>query len=489
MDSKQKGRRILGCFFALFIFMVSLVWLGGLLHYGDNAPESERSYNSVRLAPFYKDKEKYDVLLLGTSHMIYGVDPMKLWKEEGITAFDIACHAAALPTQYWELVNALDYTEPKLLVLDCAYISGEIKYNSMSRLHMAFDPIPLSFNKIRAVMDLADEGDNSIDKNFLTELLFPFTLYHSRWNELGKTAFDPIVGKCKGGGILVGIWQAEPHTYTDRTSQEKLAEKTLAMEYLERIIQLCQGRNIDVLLTYLPLSATEAEKKEANTVYDIAQEYHVNYIDFLDINIIDPSIDLFDRDHLNPSGADKVTHYLEQYIKDNYDIPDRRSDPDYEKWDQDYLEYRAFRMDVLRQQTELKTYLMLLRDEGLDVLFQIQDPSFMQNDTCMTLFRNLGADTAGLEWERCLLIDRPGGEFATVWADEEAENVHMTALGKTRLQAGALYVEDKKYLPPLGENEKGGMRIVVLKHETGELVDVLRFAPIDSPDGTSEAVR
>ena len=37
-------------------------------------------------------------------------------------------------------------------------------------------------------------------------------------------------------------------------------------------------------------------------------------------------------DHLNVFGAEKVSRYLGKYLKDNYNIPDRRKDGDYASW-------------------------------------------------------------------------------------------------------------------------------------------------------------
>ena len=67
----------------------------------------------------------------------------------------------------------------------------------------------------------------------------------------------------------------------------------------------------------------------------------VPYINFNDIyNEVgfDYSTDLGDSSHCNYNGAKKVTNYLADYINTNYDLEDRRDDPDYNLWELD-LEY------------------------------------------------------------------------------------------------------------------------------------------------------
>ena len=43
-------------------------------------------------------------------------------------------------------------------------------------------------------------------------------------------------------------------------------------------------------------------------------------------------------DHMNSAGAEKVSAYLADYLKDNYELTDHRGDKDYAEWDRDYNE-------------------------------------------------------------------------------------------------------------------------------------------------------
>lgn len=46
------------------------------------------------------------------------------------------------------------------------------------------------------------------------------------------------------------------------------------------MIEDCQDRGIEVVLTYLPFSAAPVQQMTANYIYDIAEEYNVGYINF-----------------------------------------------------------------------------------------------------------------------------------------------------------------------------------------------------------------
>ena len=82
-------------------------------------------------------------------------------------------------------------------------------------------------------------------------------------------------------------------------------------------------------------------------------------LDFLDLNLkteeigINWKTDSLDNgDHLNYSGADKVTRYLGNYLTQNYTFPDHRGEKTYRTWDKEYkiYEQKAVReMKVIRK--------------------------------------------------------------------------------------------------------------------------------------------
>lgn len=96
-------------------------------------------------------------------------------------------------------------------------------------------------------------------------------------------------------------------------------EETIGMEYLRKIIEYCQKNKIEILLTYLPAPVDDMNVSISKYVKNISEEYKTNYINFLNMDLIDNNIDFFDNwYHLNPSGARKATDYLGNYIVKNY---------------------------------------------------------------------------------------------------------------------------------------------------------------------------
>ena len=140
-------RRILAVFFTLILLITALFGLSELV---------KRKSSYIQYADFFDEKQNFDVLFFGTSHMMDAVYPMKLWKDHGFLSYNCGGHANALATTYWAAQMALEYTTPSLVVIDCYDITEEAKTsrNSFSYVHLTMDAFPLSRTKIRAVYDL-----------------------------------------------------------------------------------------------------------------------------------------------------------------------------------------------------------------------------------------------------------------------------------------------------------------------------------------------
>ena len=77
-----------------------------------------------RFSPFLKNGKEYDVLFTGNSRVVNGIYPMELWEKYGIASYNIAANGNTLPVTYWTLMNALDYSQPRLVVVDIRWKLG-----------------------------------------------------------------------------------------------------------------------------------------------------------------------------------------------------------------------------------------------------------------------------------------------------------------------------------------------------------------------------
>lgn len=416
---KRRIRVLASAAAALALTAVMLGWLAGL---------TQRKDSDFQYGPFFQQKEPFDVLFFGSSHILYGAYPMELWEDYGIVSYNLGGHGVHIPTTYWVMENALRVHKPRLVVVDCYLLEKQTKmFNNFSQVHQSLDVFPLSLTKVQAAFDLLD--DSAFDEEFPGRgdrtrtklgLLCSFFQYHNRWTELDTDDFSPRYTVEKGAESF-NVTVAQPRT---PHPTDEVLEQTTGMEYLRRIIRDCQAEGIEVLLVYVPFPAGTTEWREANTAAMIAEEYGVDYINYLQLDVADFATDCLDSwSHLNPSGARKVTEHLGRYITEHYDIPDRRGDADYAGWYADYEAYTDFKLELLGQQTDLKSYLMLLQDKHVSSCVYLAESALWSDPgQYRSLLENIGVDSGMLRTggPTLAVIDRTNGRVTCLGPGETA---------------------------------------------------------------------
>ena len=404
----------------------------------------ERKSSEIKYTDFFEQDKDFDVLFMGTSHVLNAVYPMELWDDYGIISYNFGGHSNQIATTYWVMKNALEFTTPKVVVIDCLALSSNSKCSDLfSYLHLSLDTFPLSMTKVKAIWDLLDDPvlDEAIENGTAREsdeprtkigLLWDYSVYHSRWTEIGQSDFELSHTYEKGAESRIAVTRGNLNKIS---SEQKMESGTTGEQYLRRMIEDCQDRGIEVLLTYLPFPANGEQQMEANYVYDIAEEYGVNYINFLNINLINYQTDLYDEaSHLNPSGARKVTNYLGEYLISNYDISDQRNNEDYSFWYEDYEEYNEMKNRNIVGRSSIVEYLMLLSGDNVDITMDIRNKDIFNNAWIVELLGNLGVDTNELTEDADFIIIRNSGEDAVVINDlREKGEVTVTELGKVQI--------------------------------------------------------
>ncbi len=404
----QTWKRILSCLAALCL---TLALLGGLTW----LTQKKDSY--AKHAEFFEQKADYDVFFIGSSRMMNGVFPMELWEKRGIVSYNLAQAGHPTPAYYWIMRLALDYKQPKLMVIDCYGMQMDVKTTAVFGLmHISMDSFPLSLNKIRAAYDMLDdpyigEEYNEGERRSAFNLLWTFPVFHSRWSQLTEEDFRPKKNMTRGAIANNELFWGE--FFPDDSEMGKVTE-TVSMDYLRRAIEECQSRGIEVLLTYIPLFADAKQQAMADYAGKIAAEYGVDYINFFDLDVANYHVDFADSaGHLNTAGARKITDYIGDYITEHCGIPDRRGEAAYADWERDHAVYVQQKDETLRACGELRQYLMLLTRDSVDILLRVSDPSLYRDPTVSELLRGLGFEETPGEGAELLLI-RNGGESAEV---------------------------------------------------------------------------
>lgn len=292
----------------------------------------------------------YDVILAGPSHMQYSIQPIQLFKEQGIAACNVSTSAQSIPSSYHIIKEMIHRHDPELVVLDvfCVFQTGN--YLTPARMHQAIDNFPLSRNKAEAILDLVEEDQEEFFLNYL--------LYHNRWKELKRYDYRIHKEKNEKFQIITG-GESFPDPFVP--VKEKAEVPAVPLSYLKRLVDLCKETDTRLLLTVIPFRADVdnnntsgiLQQQMYNTVEELAAEWGVDFINGLhhleEMNF-DFMTDMYEDSHVNVSGSHKISRFYGAYIKEHYTVTDHTNDAAYADWHDVFDEYAA-----------------LLKEEGVDV--------------------------------------------------------------------------------------------------------------------------
>lgn len=325
------------------IFILTVTVLNGL----NNVFSMKDSISQFRR--FYEADYGFDVLFLGNSHFYNGISPLEIWHDYGITSYNMGIPGARYGLLYWEMKNAMTHHKPKLVVINCAYIYTDTKIHNIKEYnHRFYDYLPTGITKIETALDLYS-GDW---RNAFREVVFPFSRYHNRWNDLGKNDFDPDINNFMGFSYLLGT--EDIHAFPAFTTDDIHEVNTVGTMYLQKMIKECQEQGIEILLTVMPFNVSRESQNDISYLSVIADEYGVNYLtpDEL-ISVLDIHKDYHNHtknnSHLNLAGALKCTEFIGSYITEHYKLPDHRDDQNYGIWDTYYQNYAISRDKALKE--------------------------------------------------------------------------------------------------------------------------------------------
>lgn len=315
---------------------------------------------------FYEQEEDtVDVLVLGSSHAYTNVNTAELWNNHGIAAYVLGGSQQPLWNTYYYLEEALKTQTPELIVLEGYMTTFAGDYLESNRIISNTYGMKWSKTRIDAILASVPAGQEM-------EYLLEYVQYHSRYSDITSGDFLENQGlrkyeNWKGYVCNTGIKPLEAMNVTGTTERQEMSEKSEL--YFRKIIELAKEKQIPICVVVSPYpTITETEEKIYNYVSDICDEYDVNYINYNfyveEIGLV-INQDFYDDSHLNDTGGEKYAKVLGEYLKENYEISDRRGETKWTSWDTDarYIE-SILKIKRFQENIDVKDALATIEDEN-----------------------------------------------------------------------------------------------------------------------------
>ena len=277
-------------------------------------------------AEFYEERPGLDLVALGSSTLYNAMIPAELYKEKGICSFVRSNASQTVWQSYYLLEDAIKYNKPKIVIFDVSFMKYGEDFVEEPSNRKTIEHMKSPVSKYCAVKASMYEEED------IASYYFPILRYHSRWKELttediGYAYASPQV--TYNGYIMESQIAKDQHIYESEAAPG-ISFPAKAMEYLDRITELCRKEDIKLLLIKTPTFVNSWHREYDDLLREYAAENSISYFNFddmaeaMNINVRTDYID--DGEHLNINGAKKFTTALGDYLLENCELEDHRGD-------------------------------------------------------------------------------------------------------------------------------------------------------------------
>lgn len=275
---------------------------------------------------YYGEQTEHELLFLGDCEAYENISPPALWEQYGFTSYIRGSAAQTLAQSYYLLEEMLDHETPRAVVFSVSAMQ-EPAASAETYNRMTLDGMRMSLYKLRAIQASMLDGEHMV------EYLFPLLRYHSRWSSLKSDDFRYYFHReaVSHNGYYL---RADIRPLDVLPSERRRSDYTLPEEgwhYLDKMRELCEKKAVQLVLFKAPSLYPTWYNEWDEQIQRYAERWSLPYINTIPLAEeigIDYSHDSYDGGlHMNVYGAEKLSRYMGNYLKECVKLKDMRDDP------------------------------------------------------------------------------------------------------------------------------------------------------------------
>ncbi|MDD5824234.1 MAG: hypothetical protein PUD55_07475 [Firmicutes bacterium] len=279
---------------------------------------------------FYMEEENtVDVVVMGTSLMMMSFNPLRMYDQTGITAYNRACSACPPQLAYLIFEETLETQKPKVLAISGGALVIQYDYAHREGLvRRGIDYRKNSELKYEVVKDIVKQAkaQDPDSKQTVQSFYFPLLRYHSRWPEVIWYGPDDFTFKHDyRHGYYATFRTGDTPDTSEKSMQstKKYHVDETTRYWYGKIIEECKANDIEVLIVGNQDMRWTPGKIECLTAY--CEEMGIDFVDYNTPEMkaetgLNWKTDFYDHKHTNARGSLKFTDHLARYIKQKYNL-------------------------------------------------------------------------------------------------------------------------------------------------------------------------
>lgn len=331
---KRYMKTILKSFLFLFFLVIMILGVRKILA----NPIGEEWAAQTGMDEIHKFPNSYDVCFFGTSTIISNISNQHLYEKFGISGISVGAPEQPLYLTKYTLEETLKFQSPKVVFLDTRamfYPEETIRSRAMEAedyiIHNSIDGIQTPSIK-KAALNNVKKYNNEID---LWNYYSKFYYSHENWKNLTDRNFLKYNGRdCMHGNIAsLSVSAGYTNIYNNNIDASVSITKHTEQIFSE-IVKLCEDQGTELILI---TSYVQFYRSAHKAIAEMARKHNVKYIDINNFTLktdFQFETDLTDYTHFNLLGSIKWTNFLGEYLLKNYMFTDKRTDPSYQRFEQ-----------------------------------------------------------------------------------------------------------------------------------------------------------
>ena len=323
--------------FILFLSLL-LFFLAGSAYEKSTSRNHVNAFTKQRFEEYYAQPENtIDLLFLGSSHSYCTFDPEIFDQALGTNSWQLGTPSQHADTSYYVLLNALQTQAPDTVVMELYWdvLDDDFEMNqAVSFFEVCNDP-----NLVEAYYkEVFPAGEKA--KYALPAIRHQQSYFSYRSSRLER-AVETNYGLTQPPAAVangVEYYQAKGYVYCDivipeeefdATNQYKNLDgkdwkmSTVQKDYLDRIVALCQERNIRLLFVTAPIAPVSMDYIQNYDLIHVALASYAESagVDYVDLNLVNEQTPFLtyenfrDDAHLNHSGVIKTDQWYLDYLR------------------------------------------------------------------------------------------------------------------------------------------------------------------------------
>ncbi len=332
-------RKNIICGFGLLIFSLIIIfslYIVGRVYYSASAQNKINVFSQHRFEDFYNSKN-LDLIFVGSSHSYCTFDPEIFNTKLDLNSYQLGMPGQTPDSTYYTLLEILNYQKPKVIVMELFYLmlSTDFDVKQFDQLFKFLDNNELKDDYIKNVFAPKDKV-----KYYIPTIHYQTDYYNFKNAQIKKYLEEKFGLKLDiKQDIGVEKYRSLGYVYCDYVMDDEVindTKKTFSgdgkkyefsekqIEYLKKIVDLCNKNDIRLLFVTAPISpAAYGNFDNYNNMFEkfseLANSLNVDYIDY---NILNEKVNFVtnsnfrDSSHLNHSGVEIISSNYADYLKD-----------------------------------------------------------------------------------------------------------------------------------------------------------------------------